>query len=70
MICSELDFFPRGISCPPLVCATRDFHSKSGDVEGGQVTYGTLFTLRGITTLAADAAEISRVPVSHGPKLA
>ena len=37
MICSAVNFFPRGISCPPLVCATRDSLSESGDVEGGQV---------------------------------
>ena len=27
-----VNFFPRGISCPPLVCATRDSLSESGDV--------------------------------------
>jgi hypothetical protein len=32
MICSAVNFFPRGISCPPLVCATRDSLSESGDV--------------------------------------
>lgn len=38
MICSAVNFFPRAISCPPVVCTTRDSLSESGDVEGGQVT--------------------------------
>ena len=37
MIRSAVNFFPRGISCPPLVYTTRDPLSQSGDVEGGQV---------------------------------
>jgi len=37
MIYSAVNFIPRGISCPPLVCTTRDSLSESGDVSGGQV---------------------------------
>jgi hypothetical protein len=32
MICSAVNFFPRGIYLPPLVCTTRDSLSESGDV--------------------------------------
>lgn len=42
MICSAVYFFPRGISCPPFVCATRDSLSESGDVEGGRSFDGRL----------------------------
>jgi len=42
MICSAANFCPRGISCPPSVCPTRDSLSEMGDVEGGQVARGWL----------------------------
>jgi hypothetical protein len=32
MICSAVNFFPRGISCPPLVRTTGDSLSGSGAV--------------------------------------
>jgi len=36
MTCSAVNFFPRGIFCPPLVYATKDSLSERGDAEGGQ----------------------------------
>ncbi len=32
IICSAVNFLPRGISCPPLICVNRDSLSASGDV--------------------------------------
>ena len=34
-----VNFLPRGIACPPLVSATRDSLSESGDVYGWHVKY-------------------------------
>ena len=57
--CAAVNIFRHGISCPPLVCRTRDSLSERGDVKGGQATVDTSAGQR--TTVVSSTRCIQRV---------